>query len=130
MIPRPRGIRNNNPGNIRFDGTKWRGLRGDDGAFCIFDTPVNGIRAIARILGNYQKRGLYTIDSIINAWAPPNENNTQAYIDAVCASCSMKSTDYVSRDEWPQVIAGIIQHENGQQPYTHEQIIAGITASL
>ncbi len=58
MNQRPRGIRNNNPGNIRH-GENWQGLnpnsRSIDAAFCVFNTPVAGIRALAKVLINYKK---------------------------------------------------------------------------
>lgn len=47
----PRGIRNNNPGNIRH-GANWLGLnpngRNIDSAFCVFESPFFGIRALAK----------------------------------------------------------------------------------
>lgn len=129
MSTRPRGIRNNNPGNIRADGTQWRGLRGDDGAFCIFDKPENGIRAIARILKNYRARGIDTVAEIVRTWAPPVENNTEAYIASVCESCGKGRDTTIEADDYPQLISAIIWHENGQQPYTHEQIAAGVAAA-
>ncbi|MBF4328050.1 structural protein P5, partial [Vibrio anguillarum] len=76
-----RGIRNNNPANIEDNGTPWRGRMGNDGRFIIFDSPVNGIRALARILNTYKvKHGLNTIEGIINRFAPPVENDTNSYI--------------------------------------------------
>lgn len=130
MNKTPRGIRNNNPGNIRYVGTQWRGLVGDDGAFCIFDTPENGIRAIAKVLTTYGKRGLNTIGEIIPVWAPSTENDTQSYIDAVCTDCHRNADQTLSKEDWPDFIAAIIHHENGQQPYTQDQINAGIVAAL
>ena len=54
----PRGIRNNNPGNIRH-GANWLGLnpngRNIDSAFCVFTAPVYGIRALAKVLVNYKR---------------------------------------------------------------------------
>ena len=57
-LRQPRGIRNNNPGNIRH-GANWQGLnpngRNIDSAFCVFESPVFGIRALAKVLINYKK---------------------------------------------------------------------------
>ena len=83
----PRGIRNNNPGNIRH-GQNWQGLNPDgrniDPAFCVFKSPVFGIRALAKVLMNYKKiHGLNTVRQIISRYAPPNENQTKAYIKTV-----------------------------------------------
>jgi hypothetical protein len=129
MNYRPRGIRNNNPGNIRDDGTQWRGVKGNDGAFCVFDTPENGIRAIAKILKSYQSKGIDTIHEIINRWAPPSENNTTAYVCAVAEECGINADKLITSADWPEVIAAIIRHENGQQPYTKDQILTGIGAA-
>lgn len=82
-----RGIRNNNPGNIRW-GDDWQGLvpqaQRTDKSFCQFIKPEYGIRAMIIILRNYQrKHRLSTISGIINRWAPTNENDTQSYINSV-----------------------------------------------
>jgi hypothetical protein len=71
-----RGIRNNNPGNIRYTGTPWQGLDEpkSDGQFCRFANPCWGIRAIARTLITYQdKHGLNSVYQMIARWAPPVE---------------------------------------------------------
>ena len=63
-----RGIRNNNPGNIRHGSSKWQGMSATqtDSEYIQFDDPVYGIRAIVKLLRNYQSRhGLNTIEEII-----------------------------------------------------------------
>lgn len=122
----PRGIRNNNPGNIRFSSaTAWKGQTGTDGAFCIFDSPEFGIRALNRILNSYASRGVDTVREVIYTWAPPIENDSAAYMNAVAKACG------VSVDQVPQrikLVKAIIQHENGTQPYTDQQIVSGMYA--
>ena len=88
----PRGIRNNNPLNIRR-GQSWRGLRPKqtDSEFCQFITMAWGIRAACRILRTYRRRGWVTVTQIIEHWAPQTENNTTAYIKYVCL-----------RNKWPE----------------------------
>jgi len=89
MSVKPRGIRNNNPGNIRRNGDPWQGLAETQGdkEFFTFATPVYGIRALARTLITYQDRhGLRTIRQIISRWAPPVENDTESYVKAVTAA--------------------------------------------
>ena len=80
----PRGIRNNNPLNIRLNSDKWQGLRTlqEDREFCQFDTMAYGWRAAFVILCKtyYGKYKLKTIRALITRWAPPKENNTEAYI--------------------------------------------------
>ncbi|EAW3064319.1 structural protein, partial [Salmonella enterica] len=119
----PRGIRNNNPGNIRW-GDDWKGLvpksQRTDKDFCQFITPEYGIRAMIVILRNYQrKHGLNTITGIINRWAPTNENNTQAYIDSVAKSTDTAPDQFVHTDDshfMMKLLQAIIRHENGVQP--------------
>ena len=80
----PRGIRNNNPLNIRRSGDKWQGLCScqEDKEFFQFEKMEWGWRAAFVILCKtyYGKRGLKTIRAIVSRWAPNNENNTAAYI--------------------------------------------------
>lgn len=80
-----RGIRNNNPLNIR-KGSRWVGLCPiqTDKSFCQFTAPVYGFRAGFVILRNYYKKLTpFSLRTIITRWAPPSENNTQRYIDYV-----------------------------------------------
>ena len=83
----PRGIRNNNPLNIRLNSDKWQGLKTlqEDREFCQFETMAYGWRAAFVILCKtyYGKYKLKTIRALITRWAPPKENNTEAYIRRV-----------------------------------------------
>jgi hypothetical protein len=122
-----RGLRNNNPGNIRRSNTAWEGLsptQTDDGFFQ-FASPVYGIRAMARILQNYFARGIVTPATIASTWAPPNENDSAAYSRALSQSLGVDVNDDVS-DRLADVIAGIIRQENGVQPYTTATITQGV----
>jgi len=128
----PRGIRNNNPGNIVHDGTKWLGLAEppSDGRFCRFVDPEHGIRAIARIVTTYyEKHGLNTIRQIIDRWAPPNENYTAAYVAHVADRCGVGAEQVIDPRELPLMVslaAAIIMHENGQQPYDDATIRSAV----
>lgn len=84
----PRGIRNCNPGNIRITKDKWKGLREvqTDREFFQFETMPWGYRALIRTLQSYRKRhDCWTIGDFIRRWAPPEENDTTAYIRTVCS---------------------------------------------
>lgn len=119
-----RGIRNNNPGNIRW-GDEWKGLvpqvQRTDKSFCQFISPEYGIRAMIIILRNYQsKYGLKTITGIVKRWAPPNENDTQAYIRNVAQATGTdadKPIDLTDSRKLIPLLQAIIKHENGSQPY-------------
>lgn len=82
----PRGLRNNNPGNIE-DGDFARsqpGYVGSDGRFAIFADPRDGLAAQSTLLKSYGDRGINTINGIVNRWAPAADgNNTGAYVSAV-----------------------------------------------
>jgi hypothetical protein len=83
----PRGIRNNNPLNIRHSKDQWKGLKPHqtDGSFCQFETLDYGWRAAFYLLTRtyYHRYRLYTIRGIVSKWAPAIENNTKAYITNV-----------------------------------------------
>ena len=84
----PRGYRNNNPLNIRYNkNNNWQGkvTTNTDGAFEQFLTMPYGYRAALYLLRKYIKDyNCNTVATIINKWAPPSENNTQSYINNVC----------------------------------------------
>lgn len=94
----PRGVRNNNPLNIRYNkGNCWVGQTGTDGQFCVFSDPKYGIRAAVKILQKYAGKDLKTsILEIINKWAPGSDgNNTGAYIATVCNDIGMHPADTI-----------------------------------
>ena len=130
MYHKARGIRNNNPGNIRRSADNWQGLRENqtDESFFQFTDAKYGIRAMTRIIDNYKKRGILSVDQIINTWAPPVENNTNAYLDHVLTQTGWSSGWIPVKEEgdYPALIKAIIKHENGVQPYSDETIKAGI----
>jgi hypothetical protein len=81
---KPRGLRNNNPLNIRHNADVFQGeIKGTDKSFKTFSSMPYGYRAAFVTLGTYLSRGCNTIEKIISKWAPPSENNTDSYIAAV-----------------------------------------------
>lgn len=118
----PRGIRLNNPGNIRLSRTLWQGEAGaqNDPEFISFAEPMWGLRAIARILSTYQRNGLDTVRKMVGRWAPPSENNTDAYVRAVARGMGVDpdaSVDLRTPGHMVNMILAIVLHENGEQPY-------------
>ena len=126
----PRGIRNNNPGNIRIGSSSWQGkvpiAQNTDGSFEQFqDHPKGtamqmGVRALTKLGHTYLRQNpLHTISSFIGKYAPTNENNTQAYINFVAkkvgVSADTKVVDiYKDIAQQYLFILAIIEHENGQ----------------
>lgn len=134
----PRGIRNNNPGNIVYSkANPWQGQLPHDvkveGRFARFDTAFNGIRALAKLLLNYRKiHGLRTVEALISRWAPSNENDTKAYAHAVAKQMEVSIHQPLRLDKTTlqTLVTAIIQHENGQQPYSGELISKAVDAVL
>ena len=90
----PRGYRNNNPLNIT-DAPFTReqpGYQGSDGRFGRFDTMDNGVAAADRLLQSYARRGLNTVQAIINRWAPAGDgnNNPAAYATTVSRALNVE----------------------------------------
>lgn len=118
----PRGIRNNNPGNIEW-GDPWQGLddsakaKTQDPRFAVFKDQAMGIRAIARTLITYQdKHGIKTIEDAINRWAPPVENDTVSYSTHVAKLAGVAPNQIVDFQNYKilrAITEGIIRHENG-----------------
>lgn len=127
--PLPRGIRNHNPGNIVRGTDRWLGMAADqspDARFVVFNDAEHGIRALMRLLMNYQERHrLRTIREIVTRWAPPtgrdhNGNaygqNTEGYIRAVVRDTGFGDTDpldLLDRGTMEALTRAIVRHENG-----------------
>ena len=115
----PRGIRNNNPLNIRI-GNTWLGERPNptDPAFEEFVTMEYGLRAAFIILRRYIRRyHKDTITSIVSTWAPSSENDTLKYIDRVAMMTKLSPTDtidYYDRETMCRLVAAMAQVECGQ----------------
>lgn len=114
MAGYPLGLRNNNPGNIRAFDT-WQGQIGTNQGFVVFQDIPFGIRALAIVLVNKIDNGLDTIESIIYSYAPPSENNTEAYISQVVSTTGISRTAILNDDSSTikKLMKGIIRVEVG-----------------
>lgn len=121
-----RGIRNNNPGNIRISNIAWKGKvpvsQNTDGAFEQFTTLEYGISALVNNLLAYHKKGLNTIEKIISTWAPSSENNTKAYINSVTQRTNLAANKILTtdKDTLYKLTKAISYHENGKDIITPE----------
>lgn len=131
-----RGIRNNNPGNIRLSSDAWMGLSDaqTDSSFFVFSETKYGVRAIAKIIRKYQQSyGLRTIRAIINRWAPPVENDTSSYVVSVSKYMGISpdvAINVFDADTMFSLIRGIIRQEVGLVPsllVSDSTIINGIS---
>lgn len=130
----PVGLRNFNPGNIRYDGrTMWQGLAKppqDALGFCRFIAPQWGIRAIGKLLLTYKnKYNVASVRAFVNRYAPPSENNTESYVEHVAKVLGVDPDDYIELDDYAtayKLTEVIIKHENGRQPYSKKVIDEGL----
>lgn len=116
----PRGIRNNNPLNIRHNrNNRWQGVyeQQTDQEFVRFASMQFGIRAGFIIIRNYIKAGHKDVASIISRWAPSTENNTDAYIRHVCEMSGLspfQELRFEDHDTMVRLIDAMIRHECGK----------------
>lgn len=85
-------VRNNNPGNIKAAGGKpYQGQVGVSGQFVQFKDVLSGTRALIKTVAQFMAStknggyGLNTVALFLSRYAPSSENNTNAYVRAMCA---------------------------------------------
>lgn len=111
----PRAIRNRNLGNLRT-GSSWLGLEGwDDQGFVRFNTFRNGIRACAKLMQTYRRRGNDTIRKILESYAPDYENDTKSYIVAVSTKTDIDYDKVLNQDDYKKVLIAIFEVECGMK---------------
>lgn len=114
-----RGLNNNNPLNMRHDRDKWKGevIPSRDSAFKQFESMSWGYRAAFKLLYNYQHiNGCTMLADFINRWAPPSENNTQAYIAAVAKAAGLSDVSRINTlngEQMQTIVAAMSKVENG-----------------
>ena len=79
-----------------------------------------GLRALMRLLLTYHiKYGLDTVESIINRYAPPHENQTHLYMRHVARRLQVEFREVVDLRRADVLIGmarAIVRHENGRPP--------------
>lgn len=129
-IDLPRGLRNNNPLNIRKSADNFQGenIPSGDSQFKQFKTMAYGYRAALKVVMSYYRLyGLRTIRRIVGRWAPENENNTEAYVLLVSSYSGVPADspiDIHDREMMIRIIAGMSRVENGREADTSD-ILAG-----
>lgn len=123
---KPRGVRNNNPGNIRYSpANAWLGKvpisQNTDGSFEQFVEWRYGVLALIKLLSKYIVR-YGTIEKMIRVYAPSVENNTEAYIRAVSNETGFPRNQAISvnRDTLQKLTLAIAKHEIGADWVTIE----------
>ena len=123
IMQQARGIRNNNPGNIKLSNTAWKGKvpndQNTDGTFEQFQDMPHGIRAVYRLLITYaNKHKLRTVDEIIDRWAPSGENSETARANYKRFVLDLAGTDIMATpSDLQKFAAGIMSFENGGNQY-------------
>jgi len=114
-----RGLRNNNPGNIRLGSFRYKGEKAEssDTAFRQFESMEWGYRAMFVLLHTYAKKhGCCTLRQMINRYAPPMENHTDHYIRRVAHTTHLSSDEKISTTDaatMTAVVAAMSEVENG-----------------
>lgn len=113
----PRGIRNNNPGNLRYGNfAASHGASGQDsGGFAIFRTMEEGVAAQKALLASYLKNKIDTIRKVLQKYAPSSENNTSAYINDVSRRTGINPDAVLTAKDIAAVSRAIFTHENGKK---------------
>lgn len=114
-----RGIRNNNPLNIRHGKSQWVGMseKQTDKSFVQFKERVYGYRAAFVLIRGYISKGKDTIGKIIAKWAPSSDgNNTQSYIDYVSHSTGINASHalhWEDKDDIIDIVCSMAHLESG-----------------
>ena len=118
----PRGIRNNNPLNIRISSTPWQGkiAENTDGAFEQFISLEYGLRAGLVNIRTYIRRDrLDAISVIIPKWAPALDgNDVRAYVRLVSNKSGVPATrrlSYNDRYDLCRIVWAMAWVECGQE---------------
>lgn len=117
--PLPRGLRNCNPGNIRRSKVRYRGevAYGGDPEFRVFESMALGYRAMFVLLHTYRlKHRCHTLREMIARYAPPSENNTEAYIARVARQSGVNpdaAVDTLDRATMVAIVCAMSAVENG-----------------
>lgn len=129
------GLSDNNPGDIKFDGTDWKGMAGNDGTFVVFTDTTWGLRALALDLYNkIVNDGLNTISAIVNKYAPASDSNdVGAYISSMATDTGFGANQILTADAptLQALVRAVINHEIGdtlsQQYVPDVDIATGIS---
>lgn len=138
-LPPTASERRHNPFDLEDYGIPWRGMVGTEDKFCVFDTDAHGLRAGFRDLYvAWSKDRRRNVAAIVTAFAPPNENDTAAYIAAVCERMSSWLSPEIgpftplNLDDNTQLMAlgiAVIRQEQGRVIYGNADLWAALAAS-
>lgn len=109
----PLAQRNNNPLNVRYDPKNdWLGQVGENKGFVVFKNPVYGFRAAMKIFNSYNRRGITTLENIIETFAPPTENKTANYIRYVSQQTGIPPSQVVNKSDYVKLVKAMSKMES------------------
>lgn len=122
MASLPFGLQHNNPGNMRPTGDHWLGMAGEVEGFLAFVDMKSGYRALLKNCINAIAGGYNTIEKFVTHYAPPSENDTNAYIDYVSKTMGLGPQVRLRTDESTikKLVYAISYHEQGVPPSNHD----------
>lgn len=121
-----RGLRNNNPGNIRAVGNQNH----DRSGFRVNGTMEEGITEADEQLDRYAKRGINTLGKIIATWAPPSENDTKKYIADVMGDTGLKEDSVIDAGNRALFLASMFKHESGAKSPGSSEVADALQSRL
>jgi hypothetical protein len=126
LLSRPRGIRNNNPGNLIDAGIPWRGLVGRDATGkAQFATAIDGLRAMyIDLRTGFQRDGEDTVREIITEWSATDREPYIAFVSNWLGVHPDTPLDLATVRV--PLMKAITHFENGQQPYPDAMILRAI----
>lgn len=130
----PRGARNNNPGNLNYAGQPGAHLEGGSHArFAAFGTMQEGLVALVQQLGRYSGRGVDTLSSLVNTYAPASDgNDVSAYVKDLSSATGKGANEHIDLSDpytLQSVVRAIINHEGNGKYVSNQDIAAAISAS-
>lgn len=122
--------RNNNPGNMRMsDFSKAQGAIGEAGGFAVFPTAEAGEKAREKLLFEAETYKNKSIAEAMNRYAPPSENNTQAYIDSLVKATGANPNTPLSKltpDQRQKMLNAMKQFEGWKEGTIEKAATGGI----
>lgn len=113
---KPRGIRNNNPGNLKLTNIPWKGKIPNqfntDGIFEQFENWYYGVRAMWKDISGDILEGKNTIRKLITEYSATDR---EAYIDFVSAFTGIGKDSRLSDIDMYSLLDAMSRFENGRE---------------
>lgn len=124
----PRGIRNNNPGNLVHTNDTWLGeVECDDKTFSCFSDPRYGIRAIGILARTYHEQyGIKDLQGFVGRYSPSSENETEQLVETYREL--LKGIESVGPHNLEYLVQAVVVVENGFDPYGLDYIREALDA--